>query len=153
MLIPRPAFNGMERTCQRRGSYQNSHPPILVRNPLCNQFLHYHINSGGVFGIKYFKLRNFAVVPIECYFATVDRGSIMARIHRWSGMIYGSLQDEFMDTKYNSHIHRYGTSVFGKIVVNISKSIDNINQIFGRLYNIIRFDMPSFLLASKAGLF
>ena len=28
----------------------------------------------------------------------------MARIHRWSMMIYGSLQAEFMETKYNSHI-------------------------------------------------
>ena len=45
-------------------------------------------------------------------------------------MIYGSLQAEFKETKYNSHIHGYGTSVFGKIVVNISKSINNDNQIF-----------------------
>ena len=45
-------------------------------------------------------------------------------------MIYGSLQAEFMETKYNSHIFRYGTYVFGKIVVNISKSINNNNQIF-----------------------
>ena len=30
-------------------------------------------------------------------------------------MIYGSLQAEFMDTKQNSHIHRYGTHIFGKI--------------------------------------
>ena len=48
-------------------------------------------------------------------------------------MIYGSMQAEFMETKYNSHIHRYGTSIFGKIVVNISKSINNNNQIFWRL--------------------
>ena len=48
----------------------------------------------------------------------------MARIHRWSVM-------RFMETKYNRHIHRYGTSVFGKIVVNISKSMNNNNQIFG----------------------
>ena len=54
----------------------------------------------------------------------------MARIHRWSVMIYGSLQAEFMETKYNSHIHRYGTSVFGQIVINTSKSINNNNQIF-----------------------
>ena len=58
----------------------------------------------------------------------------MARIHKWSMMIYGSLQAEFMKTKYNSHnIHGYGTSVFGKIVVNISKSINNSNQMFRRL--------------------
>ena len=48
-------------------------------------------------------------------------------------MIYGSLQAEFMETKYNSHIHR---NIFGKIVVDISKPINNNNQIFGRLYNI-----------------
>ena len=47
-------------------------------------------------------------------------------------MIYGSLQAEFMETKYNSHIHGYGTPVFGKIVVNISKLINNKNQIFRR---------------------
>ena len=38
-----------------------------------------------------------------------------------------------METKYNSHIHRYGAIIFGKIVVNISKSIDNNNEIFWRL--------------------
>ena len=48
-------------------------------------------------------------------------------------MIYGSLQAEFMETKYNSHIHGYGTPVFGKIVVDIFKSINNNNKIFGRL--------------------
>ena len=132
-LIPRPAFNGMDRMCQRHGSIQNSQSYLLVRKPLCNQFIHYHISSTGVFGINHFKLHNFAVVAIECSFATVDRGSIMARIHRWSVMIYGSLQTEFIETKYNSHIHRYETSVFGKIVVNISKSINNNNQIFWRL--------------------
>ena len=109
---------------------KNSHPPALVRKPLCNQFIHYHISSKRVFGINHSKLRNFAVVVIECSFPTVDRGSLMARIHRWSVMIYGSLQAELMETKYNSHIHGYGTSVFGKIVVNISKSINNNNQIF-----------------------
>ena len=48
-------------------------------------------------------------------------------------MIYGSLQAEFMANKYNSRIHGYGASVFGKIVVNISKSIKNNKQIFRRL--------------------
>ena len=48
-------------------------------------------------------------------------------------MIYDSLQAEFLETKYNSHIHGYGLSVFGKIIVNISKSIKNNNQIFRRL--------------------
>ena len=132
-LIPPSAFNGMERMCQRHESNHNSHPPVLVRKPLCNQFIHYHISNKVVFGTNHFKLRKFAVVAIECSFATVDRGSIMARIHSWSAMIYGSLQAELMETEYNSHIHRYGTSVFGKIVVNISKSINNNNQIFWRL--------------------
>ena len=108
-LIPRPVLM-VWRGCQRHGSIQNSHPPALVRNPLCNQSIHYHINSRGVFGINHFKLCNFAVVTIQCFFATVDRGSIMARIHRRFVMIYGSLQAEFMETKYSSHIPRYGTS-------------------------------------------
>ena len=132
-VIPRPAFNGMERMCQCHGSNQNSHPPVLVRKPLCNQVMHYHMSSRGVFGVNNVKLHNFALVAIECFLATVDRGSIMARIHKWSVMIYGSLQAEFMETKYNSYIHWYGTSIFGKIVINISKSINNNNQIFWRL--------------------
>ena len=114
-LIPRPVFNGMERMCQRHGSNQNSHPPVLVQKPICNQFIHYHLSSRGVFGINRFQLRNFAVVAIECSFATVYRSSIMARIHRWSVMIYGSLQAEFMETKYNSHIHGYGTSYYNNM--------------------------------------
>ena len=65
-LIPRPAFNGMERMCQRHGSNQNSYPPVLVRKPLCNQFIHCHISSRGFFGINHFKLGSFAVVAIEC---------------------------------------------------------------------------------------
>ena len=36
-----------------------------------------------------------------------------------------ALQAEFMETNYKSHIHRYGTSIFGKIVVNISELINN----------------------------
>ena len=48
-------------------------------------------------------------------------------------MVYGSLQSEFMEIKYNSHIHGYGTTVFGKIAVNISKSINNNNKKFWRL--------------------
>ena len=132
-LIPRPAFNGMERIFHRHGSNQNSHFPFIIRKPLCNQFIHYHVSSRGVFGINHFKLRNFAVVAIECSFVTVDRGNIMARTHRWSVVTYGSLQAEFMETKYKSHIHRYGTSVVGKIVVDISKSINIYNQIFWRL--------------------
>ena len=103
---------------------------LLVRKPLYSHFIHYHISSRGDFGINHFKLRNFTVVVIECSFATVDRGSIMARIHRWPVMNYGSLQAEFMETMYNSHILKYGTSIFGKIVVNISRLINNKRQIF-----------------------
>ena len=80
-LISRPAFNGMERMCH--GSNQNSHPPVVVRKPLYYQFIHYHISSSRVFGINRFKLCSFAVVAIECSFATVYRGSIKATIHRW----------------------------------------------------------------------
>ena len=79
-LIPRPTFNGMERMCQCHGSNQNSHPPVLLLKPLCNQFIHYHISSRGVFGINHFKLRNFAVAAIECvlgFLAIVDRGNII----------------------------------------------------------------------------
>ena len=52
-------------------------------------------------------------------FATVNRGGIVARIHRWPVMIYGSLQAALMATKYNGHIHRYETPVFGNFFVYI----------------------------------
>ena len=39
-------------------------------------------------------------------------------------MIYGNLQAEFMETEHNGHFHRYGTSIFGSIVVNVSKPIN-----------------------------
>ena len=126
-LIPRPALMRWRGCASAMGVIKTPNQPVLVRKPLCNQFIHYHISSRGVFGINHFKLPNFAVVAIECSLATVDRGSIMARIHRWSMMIYGSLQSECLETKYNSYIHGYGTSVFGKIVVDISKSINNNN--------------------------
>ena len=48
-------------------------------------------------------------------------------------MIYGSLQAEFIETKYNSIIHMYGTPVFDTIVIYTSKSINSTNQIFRRL--------------------
>ena len=71
----------------------------------CNQFIDYYICSRGVFCINHIKLRNFVVITIECSIATVDRGSIMTRIYRWSMMVYSSLQAEFMVTKYDGHIH------------------------------------------------
>ena len=36
-------------------------------------------------------------------------------------MVYSSLQAEFMVTKYDGHIHRYGALVFGKLVIYVSK--------------------------------
>ena len=48
-------------------------------------------------------------------------------------MVYSSLQAEFMVTKYDGHIHRYGALVFGKLVIYVSKSIDTNNQIIWRL--------------------
>ena len=48
-------------------------------------------------------------------------------------MIYGSLQAEFLETKHNGHVHRYGTPIFGDIVVYESKPINNDNQILWRL--------------------
>ena len=71
---------------------------------LCNQFIDYYICSRGVFCINHIKLRNFVVITIECSIATVDRGSIMTRIYRWSMMVYSSLQAEFMVTKYDKII-------------------------------------------------
>ena len=43
-------------------------------------------------------------------------------------MIHGSPQAERMETKYNSHIHMHGSYIFGKIIVIISKLINNNNQ-------------------------
>ena len=70
----------------------------------------------------------------------------MAKIHKWSVMIYGSLQVEFMETKHNGHIHRCGTPIFGKIVVYICKPINNNEKILWRPRNIFRFDMQVFFL-------
>ena len=44
-------------------------------------------------------------------------------------MIYGSQQAKFMETKYNGHIHKYATSIFGDIVVYVSKPISDDNWI------------------------
>ena len=48
-------------------------------------------------------------------------------------MIYDSLHAEFMETKDNGHIHRYGTPISDEIVVHVSKSINNDNQILWSL--------------------
>ena len=51
-------------------------------------------------------------------------------------VIYGRLQAEFMASKHNGHIHRYGTAVFGDIVIEVSKSIKNGNQILSEAVKI-----------------
>ena len=43
-------------------------------------------------------------------------------------IIYGSLQAEFMETKCNGHVHWYGTPIVGKIIIYISKRVNNNNQ-------------------------
>ena len=48
-------------------------------------------------------------------------------------MIYGSLQ-------HNGHTNGHGTPIFDSIIVYASKSINNDNEIFWRLKNIVRFD-------------
>ena len=35
-----------------------------------------------------------------------------------------------MGTKPNGRIHRYGASIFGDIIINVSKSINKEKQIF-----------------------
>ena len=90
-LIPRPAFNGIKMMCQCHGSNQNSHPPVLVRKPLCNQFIHNQISSRG--GVLVSIISNSVILlslQLNVFFATVDRGSIMGRIYRCSVIIYGS---------------------------------------------------------------
>ena len=36
------------------------------------------------------------------------------------------VNDKFEGTKPNGHIHRYGASIFGDIVINVSKSINKL---------------------------
>ena len=64
-------------------------------------------------------------------------------------MIYCSLQVEFERTKPNGRIQRYGTSIFGDIIIKVSKSINKEQQVFSRLQYIARFDVPSVLIASR----
>ena len=75
----------------------------------------------------------------------------MTGINRWSMMIYSSLQVKFKGTKPNSHIQRYGASIFGDITINVSKSINKEKQVFWRLQYIARFDVASVLIASRTG--
>ena len=75
----------------------------------------------------------------------------MTGINRWSMMIYSSLQAKFEGTKPNGRIQRYGASIFGDIIINVSKSINKEKQVFWRLQYIARFDVPSVLIASRTG--
>ena len=92
----------------------------------CNQFIDYYICSRGVFCINHIKLRNFVVITIECSIATVDRGSIMTRIYRWSMMVYSSLQAEFMVTKYDHIINMDFTSISTEIGCNMGESSTSV---------------------------
>ena len=68
----------------------NSHTPVRVQKSCVNPFIWYNICSRGVF-ISNSKLRNFVIVAIECFFATINRCSVVTGINRWSMMIYSSL--------------------------------------------------------------
>ena len=83
--------------------WSNSHPPVRVRKSCVNPFIWYNICSRGVF-ISNSKLGNFVIVAIECFFATIDRCSVMTGINRWSMMIYSGLQVKFQGTKHNGRI-------------------------------------------------
>ena len=48
-------------------------------------------------------------------------------------MIYCSLQVKFEGTKPNGRIQRYGASIFGDIIIKVSKSITKEQQVFWRL--------------------
>ena len=48
-------------------------------------------------------------------------------------MIYSSPYAKFERTKSNGRIHRYGASIFGGIIINVSKSINEEKQILRRL--------------------
>ena len=105
-LIPRPAFNGMERMCQRHGSNQNSHPPVLVRKPLCNQFIHYHISSNN-------NITNISLHPQK---PTVSQ-IIELKILRYRGNPRVTAYRNFNSTSEKNINVLFGTcgSYFGKI--------------------------------------
>ena len=94
---------------------------------LCNQFIDNYICSRGVFCINHIKLRNFVVITIECSIATVDRGSIMTRIYRWSMMVYSSLQAEFMVTKYDGHIQKIFQTWHEEQLIKVGRGGDRNN--------------------------
>ena len=48
----------------------------------------------------------------------------MTEMYRRSMMIYSSPQAKFKGTKSNGRIHWYEVSIFGDIIINVSKSIN-----------------------------
>ena len=74
------------------------------------------------------------IVAIECFFVTIDRCSAMTGINRWSMMIYCSLQVKFERTQPNGRIQRYGASIFGDIIIKVSKPINKEQQVFWGLF-------------------
>ena len=70
-------------------------------------------------------------------------------MYRRSMMIYSSPQAKFKGTKPNGHIHRYGASIFGDIIINVSKLINREKQIFWRLQYVAWLDVPSVLITSR----
>ena len=57
----------------------------------------------------------------------------MTGMYRRSMMIYSRPKAIFKGTKSNGSIHRYGASIFGGIMINVSKSINEEKYIFMRL--------------------
>ena len=57
----------------------------------------------------------------------------MAGMYIRSTMIYSSPWAKFKGTKPNGRIHRYGASIFGDIIINVPKSINEEKQILWRL--------------------
>ena len=53
-------------------------------------------------------------------------------MYRRSMMIYSSPKAKFKGTKPNGRIHSYGASIFGDIIVNVFKSINEEKQILWR---------------------
>ena len=74
--------------------YFNSKATFWCPSFWLNGGIDYSILNGGLFKgvfISNSKLRNFVIVAIECFFATIDRCSVMTGINRWSMMISGEL--------------------------------------------------------------
>ena len=57
----------------------------------------------------------------------------MTGMYRRSVTIYITPLAKFKGTKPNGRIHRYGASIFGDIIVNVSKSISEEKQIIWKL--------------------